>query len=133
MNASRPPNEDVGPRFLGRLARFVAFLRRQGLAVGVGAEVNLGRGLQQVGILDRASFREVCRATLAKSPAELALLENALEVFWSSGFGVSESNPSEPEPQPPRNPPADGLPSDRAVPLSLGRGYESPRPLPVGV
>ncbi|HYM40400.1 MAG TPA: VWA domain-containing protein [Thermoplasmata archaeon] len=133
MNASPPSVPDLANRFVDRVAGFVVFLRRRGLAVGVGAELDLGRALESLATADPASFREACHATLAKSPAEVALVDDALDAYWSSLEGEPAAAPSRDAPPAPRNPPADGRLTDRSTTVSLGRGFESPRPLLVGL
>ena len=70
-------------RIYHRLSEFVTFLRARGLAVGIGAEVDLGSALGSLAVLDRADFQIACRTTLAKSPEELQRLDEAFDIFWS--------------------------------------------------
>ena len=78
MRPARP-----GPSsLLGRMQEFCAFARRFGLAVGIGAEVDLGLALQRVDPLDAGQFRWAARATLAKSPEERELLDRLLTAFF---------------------------------------------------
>jgi uncharacterized protein len=67
-----------------RIVGFCDFLRSRGLPVGVGAEVDLGRAVDAVDLLDRRRFRAACGVTLAKSPEELRLLNAAFDVYWVS-------------------------------------------------
>lgn len=105
--------------FLSRLAGFFAHLRDGGLPVGVGAELDLGRALTDVGVTDREAFRNACRATLAKSPGDLALLDRAFDRYWS---GTPARDPEAPHPVVPPSPPADGVPPpspDRPAPMTI--------------
>src|SRR3990172_10414212 len=65
------------------ISGFFAFLRARGLRVGVGAELDLGHALEVVGVLDRGRFREAGRATLGESPQDLALFDEAFDLYWS--------------------------------------------------
>ncbi|MCI4343619.1 MAG: VWA domain-containing protein [Thermoplasmata archaeon] len=113
-----------------RLAEFCQFVRACGLPVGVGAEIDLGRAVGLVDPLDRPSFGSACRATLAKSPEEVELLDRAFAAFWSggtsklpwTGAGTAMTRPS---PVPPRTRPTDGpgspQPEPPTVSIPLGR------------
>ena len=98
--ASVPP--DV---LSGRVSEFVAFLRGQGMRVGVGSELDLGNALGHLRILSRRDVLDACRVTLAKSPADLTLLEEAFDRFWSSP--PSGTRGGTPAPPAPRRPPSD--------------------------
>lgn len=133
MSAPPSPAAALADRFVERIAGFIVFLRRRGLSVGVGAELDLGHAVRALPILDSELFREACRATLAKSPADVVLVDEAFDAYWS-GVGRGSAAANAPEETPvPRNPSADGRPTDRSIPVALGRGYESPRPLAVGL
>lgn len=69
-----------------RLVEFIGFLRERGVQVGIGAEVELGRALPLLPILDRESIRDACRSVLAKSPEELATVDRAFDAFFSPAF-----------------------------------------------
>ncbi|MCI4347232.1 MAG: VWA domain-containing protein [Thermoplasmata archaeon] len=99
-----------------RIAEFTAFLREQGLPVGIGAEVDLGRALGILPGLDRVHFREACETLLAKSPEELVQLRRAFEVFFSQG-------------QAPRGIPAPGR-STVVRPIRASTGKQAPDPAP---
>jgi len=74
-----------------RLAGFVDFLRARGVPVGIGSELDLARALEHVNPLDRDGFRHASRCTLAKSPADLATLDEAFNAYWSSGPTIDAS------------------------------------------
>ncbi|MGC2289507.1 MAG: VWA domain-containing protein [Thermoplasmata archaeon] len=76
-----------------RLAEFVAFVRERGVPVGIGAEVDLGRALTILPVLDRDHVRDAAGAILAKSPEQLARVTEAFDVFFSTTFS-RESVPS---------------------------------------
>lgn len=83
MTPSVPSAPIPAERIFSRLAEFVAYVRLQGVSVGVGGELDLARALGTLAILDRRTFRAACRVTLAKSPMELDRLDAAFERFWS--------------------------------------------------
>ncbi|MEK6912306.1 MAG: VWA domain-containing protein [Candidatus Thermoplasmatota archaeon] len=89
-----------------QLSGFFAFLRTRGLRVGVGAELDLGHALEVVGVLDRGRFREAGRATLVKSPQDLALFDEAFDVYWS-GRRTERTGIAPARPEVPASPPAD--------------------------
>lgn len=103
------------PRMFEQLSGFFAFLRTRGLRVGVGAELDLGHALEVVGVLDRGRFREAGRATLVKSPQDLALFDEAFDLYWSGrrteGTGIAPARP-----EVPASPPADRGASPAARP-----------------
>jgi uncharacterized protein len=72
-----------------RLAEFVGFLRQRGVAVGIGSEVELGRALRHLPVLDRDTVRDACLAVLAKSPEEIEAVRIAFNLFFSTGFSRS--------------------------------------------
>ncbi len=133
MSLPSTTSPELANRFLERLTGFVAFLRRRGLQTGVGAELDLGGAVRSLSALDANLFREACRATLAKSPAEIALVDAAFDAYWAAAPEEGSQDSSPEAPPIPRNPSADGRPSDRSMPMVLGRGYESPKPLVVGL
>ena len=111
-----PEGVDPSGAFSRRLTEFCQFLRSRGLPVGVGAELDLGRAAGLIDPLQRSAFRSACRATLAKSPEDLELLERAFDVFWSgsgskvpwTGAGTATTRPTPVRAAAPR--------SDAAVP-----------------
>ncbi|HEY7588412.1 MAG TPA: VWA domain-containing protein [Thermoplasmata archaeon] len=134
MSAPPATTDGLGVRLLARLSGFIAFLRRRGLPIGLGGEVDLGRALAELGLLDKEAFREACRSTLAKSRTDLVLLDAAFDAYWRGARGTEEAEDGPPDAPAPKNPPpADGLPSGRATSVALGRGYDSSRPVPVGL
>ncbi len=98
---------DASGDLLHRLAGFFDALRTGGIAIGVGSQVDLARALDHVSVLDRDGFRDACRATLAKSPEDLAILEAVFEDYWSSG-SVAAAEPAPPARAPVARPAADG-------------------------
>jgi len=140
-----PPATSPGasiPSVLVRLAGFFAALRERGLTVGVGAEVDLGQALGHVDILDREGVFDGCRATLAKSPSDLAILNRAFGEYWSSPAPAVGPPGVAPKPAAPTSPPADGRsvrPAPPAAPPTDGRptvavrfGVYSPEAPPAG-
>ncbi len=119
---------------LRRLAGFFDFLRARHLDVGVGSQVDLARALDHVSVLDRDGFRDACRATLAKSPANLSILDEAFEVYWFT-TPVVETGAAPPPRAPTSRPPADGrmesistpsMPTGTTVPIGIRVGVYSP-------
>jgi len=72
----------LGVRLAGRLQEFLDRLRESGVRAGVAAGVDLSRSLEALPILDRATARDACRATLAKSPGELGIVERVFDEFF---------------------------------------------------
>ena len=99
---------DPARRLLPRLAGFFALLRSRDVAVGVGAELDLTEALTCIPLLDRISFLDASRTTLAKSTLDLQRLDAAFEEYWSSS-----SVPSDPaatrSAAPTTRPPPDGV------------------------
>ena len=88
-------------RISTRLAAFVSVLRSRGLSVGIGAELDLGRGLAALPSVTASTVRDACRATLAKSPADLELLEEAFSALESGiPLGETAKGPVAPTPGP---------------------------------
>lgn len=92
------------PAMLHRLGGFFDFLRGRGVAVGIGAELDLGHAIQATGLLNRVAFHDACRATLAKSPGDLAILDEAFALYWKGGVS---STGDDDEFEVPARPPAD--------------------------
>lgn len=84
MPGSRP---ELEARLRRRLAGFCDHLRGCGIPVGIGGEVDFGRAVDSVNILDPGQLRAACAATLAKSPEELTILHSAFDFYWA-GAGV---------------------------------------------
>ncbi len=74
----------LGSRLESRVQGFVDRLREQGLRSGLTAGVDLSRALNALPLLNRDAVREACRATLAKSPAELAIVDRVFEEYFGS-------------------------------------------------
>ena len=88
-------------RISTRLAAFVSVLRSRGLSIGIGAELDLGRGLAALPSLTSSTLRDACRATLAKSPADLELLEEAFSALESGiPVGATAQGPVAPTSRP---------------------------------
>ena len=75
---------ELQTRLRRRISGFCGFLRRRGFAVGIGAEVDLGRAACSIDLLDPSHFRAACGATLAKSPEELRFVNAAFDQFWTN-------------------------------------------------
>lgn len=101
----------LGVRLAGRLQEFLDRLRESGVRTGVAAGVDLSRALGALPVLDRASAREAARATLAKSPGELAIVERVFDEF----FG-------------PRSVPVTPPSEEGKLPRGPGRAGGPPRP-----
>ena len=84
----------LGNRLQTRVQGFLDRLRDRGLRSGLAAGVDLSRALQALPILDRNAVREACRATVAKSPAELAVVDRVFEEYFGS-FDLPVTPPSE--------------------------------------
>jgi uncharacterized protein len=93
MNAG-PTSPAIGDRLVSRVQGFLERLRDEGLRSGVAAGVDLSRALRNLPILDRDAFREACRATLAKSPGDLAIVDRVFEEYFGPS-GLPVSPPSE--------------------------------------
>lgn len=102
-----PRASDAVP-FLPRLAGFVSFLRLRGLSIGIGAELDCANALGRIPLLDRNAFLEACKVTLAKSPAEVARLEEAFEIYWTLIIPAADT-PSPLAVAVPPSPPRDGV------------------------
>lgn len=131
-----PPATDLPgayPALLVRLAGFFGFLRKRGLAVGIGAEVDLGHALRHVNVLDRGRFRDACRATLAKSPSDLAVLDQAFDEYWSSLPSAAAASEPSPETGVPASPPADEGPNSPSPPRPVPLGTAAMAEVRIGV
>ena len=85
--SSGPPPPFLASRLTGRLQEFLDRLREEGVRSGLAAGVDLSRALNALPLLDRSAVREACRATLAKSPTELAVVDRVFAQF----FGPQET------------------------------------------
>ena len=124
----------VSADLLLRIAGFFDLLRSRRVDVGVGSEIDLARALDHVTVLDRDAFRDACRATLAKSPADLSILDEAFEAYWSTAPAIEPGIPPH-ERAPASRPPADGrteslstprMPTGVTVPIGIRMGVYSP-------
>ena len=125
----RAPGE-TGGRFVARLAGFFGFLRRRGVPVGIGSELDLARALEFIALRDREAVLDTCRATLAKSPRDARLVEEAFDEYWVTLLGEETEDSS--KGVVPRNPPlrestTDGFVRPAAVTV------ESPHAVRIGV
>jgi len=120
--------------FLRRMAGFFGLLRSRGVPVGVGSELDLARALEHVSPLDRQGFQDGSRCTLAKSPAEVAIVDAAFDAYWSMS-PVDEIDVEEPRRAPTSRPPADGrmesistpaMPTGITFPIAIRVGVYSP-------
>ncbi len=109
MSRSKVDPSPATETFLLRLRGFFSTLRAEGLAVGTGAQLDLGNGLELLTILDRNAFHEACRSTLAKSPGDLEKLDRVFRAYFSRS-SVSPGAAVRPPPRPPRVPPTSGRP-----------------------
>lgn len=75
----------LGERFLQRVQGFLDRLRDEGVRIGLGSGIDLGRAIDLIPSLDRRAFRDACRTTLAKSPGELAIVDRVFDEYWSAG------------------------------------------------
>ncbi len=78
-----PDGPDPSTRFLrDRLARFVDYLRSEGLPVGTGEAVDFAEAVDAIDLLDRDGVRAAAGITLAKSPEALAAVLAAFDRYW---------------------------------------------------
>jgi uncharacterized protein len=85
----------AGQRVLGRVQGFLDRLREEGVRAGTSAGVDLGHAMEVLPALDRDSFHDACRVTLAKSPVDLVRLDRVFEEYWTSLGPVPVPPPSE--------------------------------------
>lgn len=83
MSPEAPPSV-LAHRLASRLQGFLDRLREEGVRAGVGAGVDLSRALPTLPLLDRETVREACRATLAKSPSDLAIVDRVFEQYFGA-------------------------------------------------
>ena len=123
-----------------RLAGFIDFLRARGVPVGIGSELDLARALEHVNPLDRDGFRHASRCTLAKSPADLAILDEAFDQYWLTGPNL-EVSPEASRPSSVSRPSTDArgeslstpaMPTGTMVPIAIRIGVYSPDAPPGG-
>ncbi len=136
---SEPSPAPEGLRFLLRVQGFLDRLREEGVVVGVGAGLDLGRAAALISPLDRSAFREACRATLGKSPDDLRTINRIFDEYWSTLGTVPIPPASEegkvPRPRdrrgtPRRLPPHRRGPESRTVTASLEGRYSTRAPDP---
>ena len=81
-------------RLLERLGGFGDFVRRRGVPLGMGAELDFAAATRRLAPLDRSDWRAAAAVTLAKSPEEVATVTAAFDLFFSEDAGA----PSAPAP-----------------------------------
>src|SRR2546425_2929618 len=125
---------------LGRLAGFFDLLRSRGVPVGIGSELDLARALEHVSPLDRDGFRHAARCTLAKSPADLAILDEAFDAYWTTDSDI-EVTPQALRSPPMARPSADArnesiatpaMPTGAMIPIAIRVSVYSPDAPPGG-
>jgi len=79
MSPGSVPAADPRDRIVG----LAAAVRAEGVAVGVGAEVDLARAFERISLLDRAAVRTATTIVLARSPEEAASVAAVFDAFWS--------------------------------------------------
>jgi len=110
MTALPVVSGETAGRFLARLAGFFVFLRRRGVPVGIGSELDLAQAFEFIALSDRQAVLDTCRATLAKSPRDARLVEEAFDEYWASLLREETEDPS--KGAVPRNPPFQGSTRD---------------------
>lgn len=79
-------------RLIDRIAAFGSHLRRAGIPVGTGAELDFAAAAAVVDPLDRRQWREAATVTLAKSPTEAAAVAAEFDAFFREG-GAAGARP----------------------------------------
>ena len=69
---------------LDKLSRFAAYLRKQGMKVGLGEIQDAARALNMTGFEDRETVRAVLRALYAKSAREQKVFDQCFDAFFVS-------------------------------------------------
>ncbi len=69
---------------LAKLSHFAAYLRKQGMKVGLGEIQDAARALNMTGFEDRETVKAVLRALYAKSAREQKVFEQCFDVFFVS-------------------------------------------------
>lgn len=83
---SHAPDPSVlGRRIPGRLQGFLERLRDEGVRAGLAAGIDLNRALETLPVLERGAVREACRTTIAKSPAELEVVDRVFDEYFGPG------------------------------------------------
>lgn len=90
-----------------RVARFVDFLRAEGLPVGTGEAVDFASAADALDLLDRESVRAAAGVTLAKTPEAHAAVLAAFDRYWVGSASLA------PAPWPGDAPSVLGLPKRR--------------------
>jgi uncharacterized protein with von Willebrand factor type A (vWA) domain len=96
-------------RLTTRLAGFFPFLRAQGIAVGLGEELDLARALEHVNPLEKGEFYLASRTTLVKRPEDLTTFDSAFETYWSTAGETDLPQPPASPPEVPISPPPDNV------------------------
>src|SRR4051794_11362624 len=83
QNGARPAEMAAAPSYLLRnLVVFGRYLRRAGLRVDPGRQLELARALSLVDIGRREDFRQAARAVVVTRRDEIPLFERAFAQFW---------------------------------------------------
>ena len=68
-----------------RLVDFIAGLRAAGVRVSIAESGDAFRAVEQIGVLDRDTFRAALRTTLVKEASDLPMFERLFTLFFASG------------------------------------------------
>ena len=77
-----------------RIVDFIAGLRALGVRVSIAESGDAFRAVEQVGVIDRDTFRAALRTTLIKEPQDVAAFERLFPLYFGSG-GPPLTNPQE--------------------------------------
>jgi uncharacterized protein len=121
----------VEQRVVERIGGFCAYLRRQGVSLGMGGEVDFGRALGTLRGFDRAAWRCAAEITLAKSPEETAKVRAAFDLYFSEAGGTVDAfGPGGETRALGRNPRAPN--AGRTEPVGARRESATPVAVPIG-
>jgi uncharacterized protein with von Willebrand factor type A (vWA) domain len=68
-----------------RLVDFIAGLRAAGVRVSIAESSDAFRAVEQIGVMDRDTFRSALRTTLVKEASDLATFERLFTLFFANG------------------------------------------------
>jgi uncharacterized protein with von Willebrand factor type A (vWA) domain len=68
-----------------RLVDFIAGLRAAGVRVSIAESSDAFRAVEQIGVMDRDTFRSALRTTLVKEANDLAMFERLFTLFFANG------------------------------------------------
>ncbi|MCC7355909.1 MAG: VWA domain-containing protein [Anaerolineae bacterium] len=77
-----------------RIVDFIAGLRALGVRVSIAESGDAFRAVEQVGVIDRNTFRSALRTTLIKEPQDVPTFERLFPLYFGSG-GPPLTNPQE--------------------------------------